>query len=129
MAVPDRREVLDRTAVLDDSERVGVGRPDVRDAFDGGLIDANNAPPEVIARLPAVSKELARGIVALREEIGSFGRAGGRSSARAGRGRALPAATGVQRGPLPAGPFASQRREAQLGTTAMFPALRTLVMS
>jgi hypothetical protein len=69
-----RREVA-RRMVEEDPDRareIGVGRPDRRGAFHAGLIDMNHAPPEVIARLPAIDKQLARRIVRLREEINGF---------------------------------------------------------
>lgn len=50
----------------------GVGRPDLPGAFDGGLVDVNHAPVEVIACLPTLDKDLARQIVAARERLGSF---------------------------------------------------------
>jgi DNA uptake protein ComE-like DNA-binding protein len=50
----------------------GVGRPDLPGAFDGGLIDLNHAPVEVIACLPTLDKDLAGHVVAVRERLGSF---------------------------------------------------------
>lgn len=97
-ALAVRKEFLERVEVLDDpalgaaeaklrrrelarrlasenpvrARELGIGRPDVAGAFHGGLIDINHAPPEVIARLPGVSKQLARRIVGVREEIDGF---------------------------------------------------------
>ncbi len=50
----------------------GVGRPDLPGAYDGGLIDLNHAPIEVIACLPTFDKELAGRVIAARERIGGF---------------------------------------------------------
>lgn len=50
----------------------GVGRPDLPGAFDGGLIDLNHAPAEVIATLPSCDSELAGHIVAVREHVDGF---------------------------------------------------------
>lgn len=50
----------------------GVGRPDLPGSLHGGLIDVNNAPPEVIATLPGVDPRLAARIVAAREQIEGF---------------------------------------------------------
>ena len=61
--------------VRDDPARakaLGVGRPDVELAFDGGLVDVNSAPAEVIARLPHADERLAERIVLVRERVGSF---------------------------------------------------------
>jgi SARP family transcriptional regulator, regulator of embCAB operon len=61
--------------VRDDPMRakaLGVGRPDIDLAFYGGLVDVNNAPVEVITRLPHADKALAERIVAVRERVGGF---------------------------------------------------------
>jgi DNA uptake protein ComE-like DNA-binding protein len=50
----------------------GVGRPDLPGAYDGGLVDLNHAPIEVIACLPTFDKELASRVVAARDRIGGF---------------------------------------------------------
>jgi DNA uptake protein ComE-like DNA-binding protein len=50
----------------------GVGRPDLSGAFDGGLVDINHAPAEVIACLPNFDAELARRVIDTREEIDGF---------------------------------------------------------
>jgi hypothetical protein len=50
----------------------GVGRPDLPGAFDGGLVDLNHAPSEIIACLPTCDAELADRIVATREQVDSF---------------------------------------------------------
>jgi hypothetical protein len=61
--------------VRDDPARakaLGVGRPDIQLAFDGGLIDVNSAPAEVIARLPHGDEGLAERIVLVRDRVGGF---------------------------------------------------------
>ncbi len=50
----------------------GVGRPDLPGAYDGGLVDLNHAPTEVIACLPSLGKDLAEQIVVTRERLGGF---------------------------------------------------------
>lgn len=50
----------------------GVGRPDLPGAYDGGLIDLNHAPAEVIAGLPTLDHELAARVVEVRERIDGF---------------------------------------------------------
>jgi helix-hairpin-helix protein len=50
----------------------GVGRPDLPGAYDGGLVDVNHAPAEVIACLPTFDKELAGRVVAARGRLGGF---------------------------------------------------------
>jgi|ERR1700677_4169837 len=50
----------------------GVGRPDLPGAFDGGLIDLNHAPIEVVACIPGLDKELAGRVIAARERLGGF---------------------------------------------------------
>lgn len=61
--------------VRDDPVRakaLGVGRPDIELAFDGGLVDVNSAPAEVIARLPHADERLAKRIVTVRDRVGGF---------------------------------------------------------
>jgi hypothetical protein len=61
--------------VRDDPVRakaLGVGRPDIDLAFDGGLVDVNSAPAQVIARLPHADEALAERIVSVRERVGGF---------------------------------------------------------
>jgi DNA uptake protein ComE-like DNA-binding protein len=50
----------------------GVGRPDLPGAYDGGLIDLNHAPAEIIACLPTFDAELAGRIVTARERVDGF---------------------------------------------------------
>jgi DNA uptake protein ComE-like DNA-binding protein len=50
----------------------GVGRPDVPGAHDGDLVDVNHAPERVLVTLPGVDADLARRIIATRENVGQF---------------------------------------------------------
>jgi hypothetical protein len=50
----------------------GVGRPDLPGSYHGGLIDLNHAPVEVIATLPNIDADLARRLVAVREQTDGF---------------------------------------------------------
>lgn len=50
----------------------GVGRPDLPGAYDGGLVDLNHAPPEVIACLPNFDDDLAHRVIAARERVDGF---------------------------------------------------------
>jgi DNA uptake protein ComE-like DNA-binding protein len=50
----------------------GVGRPDLPGAFDGGVVDINHAPVEVIACLPNFDADLARRLIKTRQEIDGF---------------------------------------------------------
>ncbi|MFC7757447.1 ComEA family DNA-binding protein [Catellatospora bangladeshensis] len=55
----------------DIAKRLHIGRPDLAPAFDdGGLVDVNSAPAEVLAAVPGISAEQARHIVAHRAEHG-----------------------------------------------------------
>ncbi len=55
----------------DIAKRLHIGRPDLAPAFDdGGLVDVNSAPAEVLAGVPGISAEQARRIVAYRTEHG-----------------------------------------------------------
>jgi hypothetical protein len=54
------------------AKALGVGRPDIQLAFDGGLVDVNSAPAEVIARLPHADEHLAERIVTVRDRVGGF---------------------------------------------------------
>jgi DNA uptake protein ComE-like DNA-binding protein len=49
-----------------------VGRPDLPGAYDGGLVDVNHAPVEIIATLPGFDRELARRALAAREQVDGF---------------------------------------------------------
>jgi hypothetical protein len=59
----------------DDPERafdLGIGRPDVRGAYHGEVVDVNHAPAKVLNRLPGFDDDLARRTVKVREEINGF---------------------------------------------------------
>ncbi|WP_141580449.1 helix-hairpin-helix domain-containing protein [Actinomadura sp. WMMA1423] len=50
-----------------------IGRPDVPRTYDdGGLVDVNHAPREIIEALPGMTPEVADRIVRRREETGGF---------------------------------------------------------
>jgi DNA uptake protein ComE-like DNA-binding protein len=51
---------------------IGIGRPDVPNAQSAGLVDLNNAPASVIARLPGVDDALAQQIVRARKDTHGF---------------------------------------------------------
>ena len=67
----ERARALVRTDPLAALER-GVGRPDVAGADHCELIDVNHAPPKILQMLPGVDADLARRIVATRENVGRF---------------------------------------------------------
>jgi DNA uptake protein ComE-like DNA-binding protein len=50
----------------------GIGRPDVRGAFHGEVVDLNNAGAGAIAGLPGISHRLALRITSVRDRVGSF---------------------------------------------------------
>ncbi|HEY0471309.1 MAG TPA: BTAD domain-containing putative transcriptional regulator [Kribbella sp.] len=55
------------------ARELGIGRPDLPNSFDdGGLVDINDAPVEELGRLPGVSVEQAKLIVADRTYRGRF---------------------------------------------------------
>lgn len=59
------REILDRDPAL--AATLRIGRPDLdRDFADGGLVDVNAVPAEVLATLPGVTSEMAARIVRAR---------------------------------------------------------------
>ncbi|MGH3239815.1 MAG: helix-hairpin-helix domain-containing protein, partial [Spirillospora sp.] len=50
-----------------------IGRPDVPRTYDdGGLVDVNHAPPEILAALPGMTAEMVERVVRRREEHGGF---------------------------------------------------------
>jgi hypothetical protein len=50
-----------------------IGRPDVPRTYDdGGLVDVNHAPQEIIEALPGMTPEIAGRVVGRREETGGF---------------------------------------------------------
>ena len=54
------------------AREIGVGRPDLPDAHDAGLVDVNNAPAAILAQLPGVDDALATRIVEARAETRGF---------------------------------------------------------
>jgi DNA uptake protein ComE-like DNA-binding protein len=64
-----RKLVAERPAV---AKELGIGRPDLANAQDAGLIDVNNAPASVLAKLPGVDDALATKIVETRAETHGF---------------------------------------------------------
>jgi DNA uptake protein ComE-like DNA-binding protein len=55
------------------AHELGIGRPDLgRDFDDGGLVDVNHSPADVIADLPGVGRHVAEKIVSARTELGGF---------------------------------------------------------
>jgi hypothetical protein len=77
MAIEHREDERERARELVRKDPVaalerGVGRPDLPDAHHGDLIDVNHAPAEVLQTLPGVDADLARRIVATRENVGQF---------------------------------------------------------
>ncbi|MFC4336815.1 ComEA family DNA-binding protein [Salininema proteolyticum] len=70
-----RRRIARRTVVENPSHAkdMRIGRPDLdRKIHDGGLVDVNSAPAEVIATLPGLTPDVSRAIVAHRSEHGPF---------------------------------------------------------
>jgi hypothetical protein len=66
-----------RQIVRDDpvlARELRIGRPDLlpRSFDDGGLIDVNHVPPEVLSRLPGLTYEMVDRIMRLRTENGGF---------------------------------------------------------
>ncbi|GAB2813184.1 hypothetical protein GCM10027176_17020 [Actinoallomurus bryophytorum] len=66
-----------RKIVLDDpglARELRIGRPDLlpRPFDDGGLIDVNHVPPEVLSRLPGLTYAMVDRIMGLRTEQGGF---------------------------------------------------------
>ncbi|OLT24541.1 hypothetical protein BJF79_45095 [Actinomadura sp. CNU-125] len=50
-----------------------IGRPDEPRTYDdGGLVDVNHAPPNIIAALPGMTPELAQRVIERRAETGPF---------------------------------------------------------
>jgi hypothetical protein len=54
------------------AREAGVGRPDLPGSYDGGVVDLNHAPAEIIACLPGFDAELACRLVDARERIHGF---------------------------------------------------------
>lgn len=70
----ERRELASELARDDPEEarELGIGRPDLGDAFSGELVDLNHAPPDVLVTLPGFDRELAERVVRIRGEINGF---------------------------------------------------------
>lgn len=64
-----RRLAIERPAL---ALELGVGRPDLPNAQDAGLIDINNAPAATLAELPGVDDALATRIAEVRAETQGF---------------------------------------------------------
>jgi hypothetical protein len=69
-----RRERALEIAVQDPERAfdLGIGRPDVKGAYHGEVVDVNHAPARVLTRLPGFDDDLARRTVEVREEINGF---------------------------------------------------------
>ena len=50
----------------------GIGRPDLPDAFDGGVVDLNHAPIDAVSSVGGIDRELALRIVEARKRIHGF---------------------------------------------------------
>ena len=64
-----RKLAAERPAV---AKELGIGRPDLPNAQDAGLIDVNNAPASVMSKLPGIDDALASRIVETRAETHGF---------------------------------------------------------
>jgi DNA uptake protein ComE-like DNA-binding protein len=64
-----RKLVTERPAV---AKELGIGRPDLPNAQDAGLVDINNAPASVLGTLPGINDALATKIVETRAETHGF---------------------------------------------------------
>ena len=51
---------------------MGIGRPDLAGAFDGGLVDVNSAAAEVLAELPGMDADRAVEIAKFRSQVRAF---------------------------------------------------------
>jgi hypothetical protein len=69
-----RRDQARRLARRDPerARQLGIGRPDLGDAYHGGLVDVNAAPVSALATLPGYDQALAERTVQLREQYGHF---------------------------------------------------------
>jgi hypothetical protein len=55
------------------AHELGIGRPDLGGPFDdGGLVDVNHSPAEVLCELPGIDRRIAERIVTTRSELGGF---------------------------------------------------------
>jgi hypothetical protein len=67
----DARKILDSDPKL--ASDLGIGRPDLQRGYDdGGLIDVNTAPLDVISALSGVTPEIAQRLQVAREAAGGF---------------------------------------------------------
>lgn len=65
------REQAEQDIVL--ARELRIGRPDLpRDYDDGGLIDVNHVPPQVLTSLSGITPAIAEQIVATRDHVGRF---------------------------------------------------------
>lgn len=64
------RQLARQNPVL--AREMGLGRPDLADGADVGLIDVNNAPAAVLAKLPDIDDALAGQIITTRSQIRGF---------------------------------------------------------
>jgi hypothetical protein len=70
-----RREQARKLATGDPklAHELGIGRPDLHGQFDdGGLVDVNHSPVEVLAALSGIDRQTAQRIVSTRAELGGF---------------------------------------------------------
>jgi DNA uptake protein ComE-like DNA-binding protein len=71
LAVREQGRMLARTEPSK-ARQLGVGRPDLPDAFDAELVDLNSAPATVIADVTGVAMTTAERVVAARSETSGF---------------------------------------------------------
>lgn len=65
------RELVARDATL--AVQAHIGRPDLPgDHEDGGLVDVNRVPADVLARVPGIDRALAERLVSVRHDVGGF---------------------------------------------------------
>ncbi|MEA5359341.1 helix-hairpin-helix domain-containing protein [Amycolatopsis sp., V23-08] len=75
LAARDRRTEARKLAIEDPliARDLGIGRPDLpRNYDDGGLVDLNNAPADVIASVCGLDADTAAAIVDIRTTVGGF---------------------------------------------------------
>jgi hypothetical protein len=67
----DARNLLARNPAL--AAELHVGRPDLHGTYDdGGLIDVNEVPAEVLAQAPGLNDDIAKRIIEARKQVGRF---------------------------------------------------------
>lgn len=81
---PAIRRAQDRLRLREEARRIAsrqpdvarelrIGRPDLPRYFDdGGLVDINHVPPEIIEKLPDIGRDAAQHIVVTRSVVGRF---------------------------------------------------------